>query len=267
MKSYPCCPTDRPALPGEMKSTLDGKTVSISNNSLLPFDCYIVGNSQNWIVLIYDIFGMHPNKFEFADWVAKNTDLSVAVPDVRRSHNWPRDQYPPANDDIKKAFYTWLDKEGSPKERGNETRATIDYVIDQLGAQSVSLVGYCWGAKVVSLVDAYRNVQSLVFVHPSFLKSEDGEKQTVPTLMMPAMEDNLTQYMAGALRNRHGARFIISENYLGTFHGFMGARGQWNKPEERPYVEKAKSEITQFVLEQTGSAKASARTTTTTTSA
>lgn len=248
MSSHVCCPTDRPALPGKMKDHLLGQTVKIPVHDAEPMDCYVVGTSKNWIVVVYDIFGMHPNKYEFADWVASTRGLSVAIPDVRRGKNWPMNLYPPPTPEAKADFYKYLEGDANPKNRGVETRAAVDFVIDTKGAATVSLVGLCWGAKVCSLVDKYRSVTSLVGVHPSFLKSEDGEKQSVPTLMLPAAEDNLTQYLTGALRNKNPALFAVSEQYLGTFHGFMGARGQWEKTDERPFVEKAKVEITDFVL-------------------
>ena len=225
---------------------LDGETVSISEGASEPFDCYLVGSSPNWVVIIYDIFGMHPNKYEMADWLAQNKGLAVAVPDVRRGHNWPMHLYPPPPEH-KEAFYKYLENDANPKLRAVETKQCIDYVTKNRGARSIGLLGLCWGAKVASLIDNYGNVKCAVGAHPSFLKSEDGEKTTIPTLMLPCAEDNLTVYLSGALRNKNPRLFTVSEDYIGTFHGFLGARGQWTRPEEKTFVDRAKEEIPEFI--------------------
>ena len=217
-----------------------------------PMKCYMSGKSKKWLVVVYDIFGIHPNKFELADRIAAEHGLAVAIPDVRRGKNWPMNLYPPPTPEAKADFYKYLDGDANPVSRGVEPRAASDYLYDVMGAESVSLLGLCWGAKVCCLVNNYRDIRCIVGAHPSFLKSEDGVKQAIPTHMMPAAEDNLTVYLAGALRNPDVSLFSVSENYLGTFHGFLGARGQWTKPEEKPFVDKAIAELSEFVLRHSG---------------
>lgn len=250
-----CCPTDRTGVPGVMPEQLGGSTVSITCENDAPFNCYVSGESKHWVVVIYDIFGMHPNKYELADWFAKHKGLSVAVPDVRRGHNWPMDMYPPPPDK-REAFYKYLENEANPKLRGVEVLRCIDYLRETREVESVSILGLCWGAKVASLIDSYDGiVKCVVGAHPSFLKSEDGEKTTIPTLMMPCAEDNMTAYLAGVIRNKNPKLITVSENYFGTFHGFLGARGQWKLPVEKPFVDKAKDEISAFVLSHIPSCK------------
>ena len=102
---------------------------------------------------------------------------------------------------------------------------------------------------------AYRGVRCVIGTHPSFLKSVDGEKTTIPTLMMPAVEDNLTVYLAGVLRNKTPKLVSVSENYLCTFHGFLGGRGEWEKPDQKPNVDRAKEELSAFLATHLNSSK------------
>ena len=251
--SHACCPTDRPALPGKLKKCT-GVTVQVPVENAEPIDCYMTGTSKHWLVVVYDIFGMHPNKYELADWIAANRDLSVAIPDIRRGKNWPIDKYPLVTPEDKERFSEYLAGDANPLARGIETRACIDFLTVDRACQSVSLLGLCWGAKVCSLVGGYKGVKCVVGAHPSFLKSEDGENTAIPTLLLPTKEDNLTAYLTGALRNPNPSLFKVSEKYFATFHGFLGARGQWDHPDESPFVENAKVDITEFVAKHNGSA-------------
>jgi dienelactone hydrolase len=245
-----CCPTDRPGYAGTMRE-FKGETITLSKPYVEePMQCYISpSQSGHWLVVIYDIFGLHPNKYELADWLAAHKQISVAVPDVRRGKNWPIDQYPPPDEETKKKFYKYLESDANPSLRSIEVKATIDFLMREKGAETVSLLGLCWGAKVAALIDSYNGrVKCVIGAHPSFLKSEDGEKATVPILMMPCKEDNLTVYLTGCLKNPNPSLFTISQDYIGTFHGFLGARGRWHLAEESPFVEQAKQDISQFVL-------------------
>lgn len=247
-----CCPTDRAGVPG-VEREWRGKTVTLAR-AMEPMACYVstTPRSKHWLIVVYDIFGMHPNKYELADFMADVKSINVAVPDVRRGRNWPMHLYPPPTEEAREAFYEYLARDANPELRTAETRATIDFVIDECGAESVSLLGLCWGAKVCSLIDNYRGVRCVIGAHPSFLKPDDGERTTVPTLMLPCKEDNLTQYLAGCLRNKNPRLFSVSDAYLGTFHGFLGARGQWLLAEEKPFVDRAKEDISAFVLAHVG---------------
>lgn len=250
-----CCPTDRQAVEGVMPD-LDGKTVSISFENAEPINCYVTGSSRNWLVIIYDIFGMHPNKYEMADWLAKHKGLSVAIPDIRRGKNWPKNMYPPPTPESKEAFYKYLEGDANLKLRALDTIHCISYLRKTFDVGSISILGLCWGAKVAALIDSNGgSVSCIIGAHPSFLKSEDGENATVPILMLPCAEDNLTVYCAGILRNKNSSLFSISENYFGTFHGFLGARGQWTLPNEKLFVDKAKEEISNFIFKHVSGAK------------
>jgi dienelactone hydrolase len=249
MTHHLCCPTDRPGVPGVMKDW-SGETLTIPVKNIEPVDCYVSRTrnpSDPWLVVVYDIFGMHPNMYELADWMSKHKNVSVAVPDVRRGKNWPIDAYPPPAD-MKEAFYKYLDEDANPSLRGIETKACIDFIKEKYNASNICLLGLCWGAKVCSLVDNYAGVRCVIGAHPSFLKSADGEATTVPTLMLPCAEDNMTLYLTGALRNKNTKLFTISEHYVATFHGFLGGRGQWHLAAEKPFVDRAKEDISEFIF-------------------
>jgi dienelactone hydrolase len=253
---YPCCPTDRKVIPREI-GALNGVTVKYRVPNSVSVETYLTGNSSSWIVMIYDIFGMHANTYELADWIATNKNMSVAIPDVRDGRNWPINLYPPPADK-KEEFYKWLENDGNFERAANYIRACIDFLIEEKGARSISLLGICWGAKVATLIDSYNGkVKAVVGPHPSFLKIGDGENVTVPTLLMPAQEDNLTIYLAGVLRNPEPKKVLVSEHYVTTFHGFLGGRGQWEKPEEKPYYDKAREELCNFISSQSHSKSSS----------
>jgi len=213
-----------------------------------PYDCYVVGDSNKWVIFIYDIFGFHPNVYELADWFAANRNVSVAVPDIRRGQNWPRDSYPPQTPELKKKFYEgFMVGAGNPVARLVDLKACVDFLNKEKKAEALATVGFCWGAKMSILLDNYGGVCANVCPHPSFLKSGEGEKTSIPTLMMPTDTDNLTIYLAGVLRNPNPQLVAVSEDYLGTYHGFLGARGAFEDPIQKPFVEKAKIQMSYFV--------------------
>lgn len=182
MMQQSCCPTDRTAVAGtlpELKGILSD--IEISPNKIMQLYTSHSQSSGEWIVIVYDIFGLHPNNIELADWLASNRGLNVAVPDILGDRHWPLDRFPPVCEESKKCFNKFMLEEANPQTKIGEVKATIDYLFAHKGAQHVSLLGLCWGAKIASLLDSYMGkVKSTTFVHPSLLGCDDGKNATVP---------------------------------------------------------------------------------------
>ena len=59
---------------------------------------YETGRKDNdrVIIVIYDIFGFHPNTKQVADRVAEMGDFRLVMPDFFRSDPWSLNNFPPA---------------------------------------------------------------------------------------------------------------------------------------------------------------------------
>ena len=53
-------------------------------------------NNGRVIIVVYDIFGYHPNTKQVADKVAELGDFRLVMPDFYRSVPWDEKNFPPA---------------------------------------------------------------------------------------------------------------------------------------------------------------------------
>jgi dienelactone hydrolase len=251
-KSQVCCPTDRQATRGEFSGQIGSKIqIPVSNDvSSAALDCFVstsANSSAPWLILVYDIFGVHPNNHLLATFMNEK-GINVAIPDLFGGNNWPRDQFPVPSDK-RDAFSTFMQIQADPQSRAEGVRKCIEYIRSTHRASSIALLGLCWGFKLCSLIGSHDGiVRCMVGAHPSLLTSQDGDNVSVPTLILPTADDNLTRYLAGVVRNRNPKLVRVSEEYLGSFHGFLGARGDWASPDEWPLAHKALTEISTFII-------------------
>lgn len=59
-------------------------------------------DAKNAIIAMYDIFGYWPQTQQGADLLAEATKTVVVMPDFFRGNAWPKDAFPPRNDEESK---------------------------------------------------------------------------------------------------------------------------------------------------------------------
>ncbi|CAO3637435.1 unnamed protein product [Cunninghamella blakesleeana] len=187
---------------------------------------YVTGpkDAKYAIVIIYDIFGLHPNAKQFADIVATR-GFKVVMPDFFRGK--------PCSPELlgdRPKLMEWIGKVGTIEIITPQLNSVIQWLRAD-GINSGGLVGFCWGAKIgaqFSAIDSPRFFAGLSFIHPSFVDVKDAETASAPVLAIPSKDEpDMTEYMEVLYKKPFGSlckhvRFDDME------HGFAAARGDYN---------------------------------------
>ncbi|GAB5591086.1 hypothetical protein Unana1_05986 [Umbelopsis nana] len=185
---------------------------------------YTVGNkdSKKAIIVIYDIFGLHPNTQQFCDVLATHCGYQVVMPDFFRGK--------PATVEMmadRQVILAWLGKFGTIDVIGPQVDRVKEHLVAQ-GVAKTGLVGFCWGAKIaiqLSAKDSYYSAASLI--HPSFFNTDDAKAAQAPLLVLPSKdEDDLTEFMEILSKKPFGDK-CKHKRFDDVHHGFAAARGNW----------------------------------------
>jgi dienelactone hydrolase len=201
------------------------------------------------LFLAHDIFGHQQNKFELSDQIHSKTSWTVVCPDYFHGQNWDPAEYPPKTEDQQRRFAVFLSKQADAEARAEDTRELIEYFRSN-GRSTFSLIGLCWGCKLAAIINDYPGVVAITGAHPSFLEANDGEMANVATLWLPTPEDKMAEYISGVESANRWSFVTVDEDFMDMYHGFMGARGQWDDPKERSRVEAARDVIINFTRKQ-----------------
>jgi dienelactone hydrolase len=223
-----CCPTDRTAAASTGEYVAQGQKLTLNS-----MDVYSVGpvTASRVLVVVYDIFGFHYNNFELADVVAASKGWRVLVPDLFRGAPWPACHFPPRGKAQCADFSNFLSTQANSVDRCLDVKSLIASVASEHpqsdGQGFCYVLGFCWGAKVASLVNDYPGVRAIAGAHPSFLGATDALDVAVPTLWLPTVDDDLTDYVDGLKAGRGTQRGLVTidEAFRDMFHGFLAARG------------------------------------------
>ncbi|OZJ02296.1 hypothetical protein BZG36_05067 [Bifiguratus adelaidae] len=188
-------------------------------------DVYTVGpkGTKTAILVIYDIFGFHPNTKQFADRLAEHSKVNVIMPDFFRGK-------PFTEQDLadKEKLMSWVQSAGSIKGMMPDLAKCKNF-LQQDGAVSAGVVGFCWGAKIASQATAEDSFWgAAALIHPSFPAKEDAEKAGGPMLVIPTKDEpDMTEYM-NALKAKPFGDKCKHERFDDVHHGFAAARGDWS---------------------------------------
>lgn len=239
-----CCPTDRTAAASTVEYEAKGRKYLLNS-----MEVYTVGpeNASRVLVLVYDIFGWHYNNFELADTVASAKNWRVVIPDLFRGAPWPASHFPPRGKAQCADFSNFLSSQANTVQRCLDVKAVIDGLQketssgDASKAPGIYILGFCWGAKVAALVNDFPGVKAIAGAHPSFLDATDALDVAVPTLWLPTMDDDLTDYLAGLDSAKKSQKdfVFIDESFRDMFHGFLAARGDWTDEFQRTRASQA----------------------------
>jgi dienelactone hydrolase len=185
------------------------------------------------LIVIYDIFGFHYNNFELADLVAKAKGWRVVIPDLFRGSAWLACNFPPKGKEEASNFSNFLHVQANPRQR----LLDVESLLRSFGSpdRDFYLLGFCWGAKVASLVNSFPGVKAIAGAHPSFLEATDALEVAVPCLWLPTRDDDLSDYIAGLNSGSKGQKELVTidESFRDMFHGFLAARGDWTEEVQR----------------------------------
>jgi dienelactone hydrolase len=210
MANNNCCPT-------EMKPVASGYTPKGSN-------FYIVGDGPKGIVMIPDIFGLHPNAYQFADVLAAH-GFRVVLPDYFRGEHWKQDWPPNFEGAEWKAFFGKITNFAPFK---NDV-ASGAAVLRGLGATSIGVIGMCWGAKVALSALKDGTVSACCGPHPSFLDVSDVTDAKGPICLLLSKDEAPALDVKEVLETNQFKDKNVFSRYDDLYHGFLGARGPLEK--------------------------------------
>ncbi|KAF2666192.1 hypothetical protein BT63DRAFT_458558 [Microthyrium microscopicum] len=148
------------------------------------------------VILIYDVFGITPQIQQGADMLAASGKhpFQVLIPDFLKGEYAQGSWFGPnAGEEGKKAIGKYFGPDGV----GNPGVVTglLKKVVEEIkGAGTVTkfgAVGYCWGAKIVSINLTEGTAFSVAAeVHPSMMTPEDGSKIVKPIIVLASKDED-----------------------------------------------------------------------------
>ncbi|KAI9470993.1 MAG: dienelactone hydrolase family-domain-containing protein, partial [Benjaminiella poitrasii] len=129
-------------------------------------DIYVIGpkDAKNAVLVTYDIFGYHPNAYQFCDIMAKNCGWKVIMPDFLHGDYATAELM-----GQREKLLAWLGKVGTYEAVYPDVERSVKYLKEQ-GVTTGTLVGFCWGAKIaVQLTSEMPFFVGASLVHPSFV--------------------------------------------------------------------------------------------------
>jgi dienelactone hydrolase len=177
------------------------------------------------IIVIYDIFGYFEQTVQGADILATSDaqKYQVFIPDWFRGQPCPIDWYPPNTPEKQKDLAAFF-RENPPA----GVAQSLPGYVEALKAKhpeikSWGLIGFCWGAKVVSLITSSASNPFTVAAecHPAMVDPAEAEKIKVPLIMLASKEEpeDVVREFEAKLQ---GAKHV--EIFKDQIHGWMAAR-------------------------------------------
>ncbi|KAK7746611.1 hypothetical protein SLS62_009332 [Diatrype stigma] len=197
------------------------------------------------ILYMYDIFGFRSQSLQGADILAHSSPKPclVVMVDWFQGAAAQEAWFASGRDEDRRLARHFVDTTASPAR-------VLPRVLDFLakakstyfpGVQRWGAVGFCWGAKLVSLVvaaggeDASPLLAAAAQSSPARLDPEEAKRITVPmAVLASAGEDaDVVRRYGDSLQ---GEKYV--ETFGGQVHGWMSARGELEKAEVRSEYER-----------------------------
>eukprot|EP00386_Alphamonas_edax_P012947 GDKI01040162.1.p1 GENE.GDKI01040162.1~~GDKI01040162.1.p1 ORF type:complete len:259 (-),score=85.25 GDKI01040162.1:212-931(-) len=230
-----CCPTTVGPVSSDYKGV--GKHEKVDDMEL-----YVVGEGDKAVVVIYDIFGFHPNTYQWCDKLAAAAGVRVVMPDIFRGKPWPVDPWPPVGD-----LMGWIQKEGTEEAVDRDVKKVMPWLAAQ-GVKATAVHGFCWGG-----LRAFNQAATGVFkavgtCHPSFVTAEVASAVHVPAMVLNSKDESDEQMNAveEVLRKNLGSDKLVNEWFKEVHHGWCAARGDCSDPVQKANMQKALDISAQF---------------------
>lgn len=227
-----CCPTDKG--PAKCPYTPQGGQYYLTG----PLD------SKKGILLVSDIFGLHPNACRYADVLAKAGFL-VLMPDFFGPRVWPADNWPPNFESEEwKSFWGFCsDFEKTHLPIGRNGVA----VLRKLGCTKIASMGMCWGSRIAFDLAAEKLVEAAGTSHPSILSADSVKAAKTPLLIMHSKQEPPYEDVEAVVK-ASPFKINVYERYNHLEHGFFGARFDYDDatPEEQKEIKDATEKSLKF---------------------
>ncbi|KAJ2559231.1 hypothetical protein EV175_000428, partial [Coemansia sp. RSA 1933] len=141
-------------------------------------ECYISGSkaSKRGILVNYDVFGFHANVIQLSDILAE-LGFYVVLPDLLRGK--PLELADLGRPEV---FGNFVQNAGSWA-TNKPMYATVLEHMKENGIDSVGVVGFCWGGKmVVDALATFDGLASGAIVHPALIQDGDFDKIGAPLM-------------------------------------------------------------------------------------
>ncbi|KAI9105904.1 hypothetical protein DFS34DRAFT_35424 [Phlyctochytrium arcticum] len=241
-----CCNTP----PVQASYTPLGQTTNLDDMAL--YTAAPPSTSDTALIMIYDIFGFHPNLFQAADILAKSTqDLApaphVIAPDFYLGHPFPVESVADSG-----KLMAWIGEKSSYP----VIKPTLIHTIDHLksrGVTKVAFLGFCMEAKLAITAAKDQDVRNLVQVkgvvqiHPTFPADEDYADLGCPVAILPSKDEvDLICIPSFEVAHTDHAE-SVHHRFDDMSHGFCAARGDWSDPLVAQRATEALNIATQFL--------------------
>ncbi|WOO76984.1 putative AIM2 family protein [Vanrija pseudolonga] len=202
---------------------------------------YVTGpdDAEHAILVVYDIFGFWETTLRGSDLLVSNLQLTlphkVFMPDLFRGK-----PFPPDKDGDKEELGKFFAGTANLEKRLPEVIKFAEYLKNERGFHSVSLLGYCWGGKItlLSLSSQLPHHESSVFtcgatVHPAMIAVDDGKHLDRPLAFFPSKDEpkDVIDSIVSAMQHKKFEEQCAYHFYNTVHHGWAAARADLNDPE------------------------------------
>lgn len=205
-------------------------------------DVYWTGErgAKKAVVIIYDIFGLHPNTKQTADILA-SCGFRVAMPDIFRGNPWPEEKMPY---DVKE-LSAWLGKAGAEDIVTKDLNATIKALKDE-GSESIGSLGFCWGGIQICLASQKKLFKAIASAHPFNVDAKLAEIVTCPAFFLPSKDEaDMTPVMEVLKKKPFGDK-CEHKRFDDMHHGWCAGRSDFKNELNAQRTGEAISDIATF---------------------
>ncbi|KAF2102917.1 alpha/beta-hydrolase [Rhizodiscina lignyota] len=208
-----------------------GKRFTLQIEGQDDLEVYETGDpdAKQALVAIHDIFGLHSNTLQGADYLAQLRGYRIVIPDFFRGKGWDINDIPPKAG--RPALNAWVQEVGSWEKVQPGLIATVENA-RRLGAASIGAYGFCFGAKKLVQGAHLKLFKCMGFIHPTNFQPEDADNVDVPIALLPSQGEDPKAMDAfyGKIQTKPIADASVRQDFLDVHHGFASARSNWADP-------------------------------------
>jgi dienelactone hydrolase len=216
------------------------------------FNAYVTGNrsATRGVLFIYDIFGFSSQSLQGADRLAESLNGLVIIPDLLKGEPADANDFPPNTPEKKQRMQKFMtEKATSPDNFKLLVATTMELKQKYSDVESWGIFGLCWGGKLAVLLSV--SEPGALFkasgqAHPARLAKEDAKKIAIPhiCLVSPDEPADIVKEYEEVFKGEGKVGEI--ETYPTMFHGWMGARANFENKENLKEYERGYNQVSAF---------------------